>query len=159
MDYDAHVINAVYSAELKKWLWMDPTHDAYVMNEKGELLGLDEVRNRLINDQPLILNPDANWNRKASTIKQNYLYVYMPKNLYRFYCTMESGFDVETRGGEKTITYVNLVPQGYSKFKKMGAKTQFYNKDAKTTFVHYTTNSPATFWRVPAGLFREKVLQ
>lgn len=149
MDYDSHVINAVYSADLKKWLWMDPTNDAYVMNEKGELLGIDEVRNRLIKGQPLIINPDANWNRRASTTKDHYLYQYMAKNLYRFYCTLESGFDVETRGNEKTITYVNLVPQGYGKFKEMAAKTQFYNKNSNTTFIHYTTHNPATFWRVP----------
>jgi len=148
-DYDAHVINVVYSTELKKWLWMDPTNDAYVMNEKGELLGIDEVRNRLIIDQPLILNPDANWNHRTSTTKDKYLYYYMAKNLYRFYCTLESGFDVETRGGEKTITYVNLVPQGYGKFKQVPAKMQFYNKDLKTSFIHYAIHNPATFWRVP----------
>jgi transglutaminase-like putative cysteine protease len=149
MDYDAHVINAVYSTQLKKWLWMDPTNDAYVMNEKGELLGIDEVRNRLINDQPLIVNPDANWNHKQSTTKDYYLYYYMAKNLYRFYCTLESGFDVETKGEEKTITYVNLVPIGYGKFKQVPAKMQFYNKNLKTTFVHYTTHNPKVFWQVP----------
>jgi hypothetical protein len=148
-DYDSHVINVVYSTEFKKWLWMDPTNDAYVMNEKGELLGIDEVRTRLIKDQPLILNPDANWNHRASTTKENYLYYYMAKNLYRFYCPLESEFDVETKGGEKTITYVNLVPAGYAKFKQVPAKMQFYNKDLKTTFVHYTTHNPATFWEIP----------
>jgi len=149
MDYDAHVINAVYSTELKKWLWMDPTNDAYVMNEKGELLGIDEVRNRLIKDQPLILNPDANWNRRSSTTKDNYLYNYMAKNLYRFICTLESGFDVETKGGEKTITYVHLAPAGYGKFKNQPVKTQLYNKDLQTTFIRYTIHNPATFWQVP----------
>ena len=148
-DYDAHVINAVYSAELKKWLWMDPTNDAYVMNEKGELLGISEVRNRLVNDQPLILNPDANWNRRASTTKNDYLYHYMAKNLYRFYCTLESGYDVETKGGDRTVTYVNLVPKGYGKFKTVPTKMQLYNKDSKTSYVHYTTHNPATFWQVP----------
>jgi hypothetical protein len=148
-DYDAHVINAVYSTLLKKWLWMDPTNDAYVMNEKGELLSIDEVRNRLVHDQPLIVNPDANWNHKMSTTKDRYLYAYMAKNLYRFYCTLESGFDVETRGGEKTITYVHLVPAGYGKFRQVPAKMQSYNKDLKTTFVNYTTHNPATFWQIP----------
>jgi len=149
MDYDSHVINAVYSNELKKWLWMDPTNDAYVMNDKGELLGIEEVRNRLIKDQPLILNPTANWNYRASIVKEEYLYKYMAKNLYRFYSTLESGFDVETRGDEKTITYVNLVPVGYAKFKQTPAKMTFYNKESKTTFVHYTTHNPATFWQAP----------
>jgi len=61
---DCHVINMVYSNDLKKWIWIDPTFDAYVMNEKGELLGLGEVRERLINGKPLLLNPEANWNKK-----------------------------------------------------------------------------------------------
>jgi hypothetical protein len=148
-DYDAHVINAVYATELKKWLWMDPTNDAYVMNEKGELLGIDEVRNRLVHDQPLILNPDANWNHRMSTTKDNYLYYYMAKNLYRFICTLESSYDIETKGGEKTITYVNFFPEGYGKFSHMPTKREVYNKDLKTTFVYYTTHNPATFWQIP----------
>jgi hypothetical protein len=148
-DHDSHVINAVYSTVLKKWLWMDPTNDAYVMNEKGELLGIEEVRNRLIHDQPLILNPDANWNHRASTTKDDYLYHYMAKNLYCFYCRLESGFDIEKKDGERTITYVNLVPEGYGKFKQVPAKMQSYNKKLKTTFVEYTIHNPTTFWQVP----------
>lgn len=31
---DCHVINAVYSNTLNKWLWMDPTFNAYVTDEK-----------------------------------------------------------------------------------------------------------------------------
>jgi Transglutaminase-like superfamily len=54
-DPDCHVINMVYSTEQKKWLWMDPTNDAYVMNEKGELLSIEEVRDRLINDKPILI--------------------------------------------------------------------------------------------------------
>ena len=148
-DYDSHVINAVYSNQLKKWLWMDPTHDAYVMNEKGELLGIEEVRARLIAGQPLILNPDANWNRKASTVKERYLYNYMAKNLYRFYTPLSSEFDIETRGLEKTVTYVNLVPTGYGKFKDVPTRRESYNKNLKTTFINYTTHNPATFWQAP----------
>ena len=64
IDQDCHVINSVYSESLKKWLWIDPTFDAYVMNEKGELLSIEEVRERLISDKTLILNPDANWNNQ-----------------------------------------------------------------------------------------------
>ncbi|PKP07836.1 MAG: hypothetical protein CVU08_15915, partial [Bacteroidetes bacterium HGW-Bacteroidetes-3] len=57
VDKDCHVINMVYSNSQKKWLWIDPTFDDYVMNEKGELLSLEEVRERIICEQPLILNP------------------------------------------------------------------------------------------------------
>lgn len=149
MDYDSHVINAVYAPSLKKWVWMDPTNDAYVMNERGELLSIEEVRNRLVNDEPLLLNPDANWNRRASTTKDNYLYHYMAKNLYRFYGPVESKYDAETRGGEKTITYLHLYPSGYGRFAGAAARTETYNKELKTTFVSYVTHNPAAFWQAP----------
>jgi hypothetical protein len=148
-DHDSHVINAVYAPSLKKWLWMDPTNDAYVMNEKGELLGIEEVRYRLMNDLPLILNPDANWNRRASTTKDNYLYYYMAKNLYRFYTAVESKYDGETRGGERTVTYLHLYPSGYGKFKEASARSETYNSELKTIFVKYFTNNPAAFWQAP----------
>jgi len=64
-DHDSHVINVVYLSSKNKWIWVDPTNDAYVMDEKGELLSIKEVRERLILDKPLIVNPDANWNHKV----------------------------------------------------------------------------------------------
>ena len=78
-DNDCHVINSVFIPSLKKWIWIDPTFDAYVMNEKGELLGIEEVRDRLIHNQPLIINPEANWNRQMSQTIDEYLYNYMQK--------------------------------------------------------------------------------
>jgi len=44
-DPDSHVIDIVYAASQKKWLWMDRTNDAYVMNEKGQLLSIEVVSN------------------------------------------------------------------------------------------------------------------
>jgi hypothetical protein len=40
IDHDSHVINIVYSPSQEKWLWVDPTNDAYVMNENGDLLSI-----------------------------------------------------------------------------------------------------------------------
>jgi len=70
---------------------MDPTNNAYVMNERGDLLSIAEVRDRLINNKPLILNPDANINRVNSRTKKDYLYEYMAKNLYAFQCFTDGG--------------------------------------------------------------------
>jgi len=90
-DFDCHSINAVYSNTLNKWLWIDPTNDAYVMNEKGELLSMAEVRERLVENKPLILNPEANWNHRMSITKEGYLYNYMAKNLYALMCFVSGG--------------------------------------------------------------------
>jgi hypothetical protein len=147
IDNDCHVINMVYSKTLKKWLWIDPTFDAYIMNEKGELLSIEEVRERLISGSMLILNPDANWNHKTSQTKENYLYNYMSKNLYRLECPASSEYDTETFEQGKTITYIQLIPIEY--FNQSPDKTESTNKDNGTTFINFKTNNPSLFWQAP----------
>jgi hypothetical protein len=92
-DMDCHSINTVFSITLNKWIWIDPTNNAYIMDEKGGLLSIAEVRERLIKKKPLILNPDANVNRLFHVVKEYYLYEYMAKNLYAFQCYAEQEGD------------------------------------------------------------------
>jgi len=147
IDNDCHVINAVYSNTAKKWLWIDPTNDAYVMNEKGELLSIEEVRERLIQNKPLIVNPDANWNHRESETKEYYLNYYMAKNLYMLQCNVNSEYDTETFVKGKTVTSITLLPLDY--FKQTPDKTEQLNKQNGTTFIHYNTNNPILFWKAP----------
>ena len=72
-DPDCHVINTVWSSELQKWIWIDPTFNAFVTDEKGVMLGIAEVRERLIDGRPLVLNRDANWNNESKQTKEYYL--------------------------------------------------------------------------------------
>ena len=133
---DCHVINMVYSYDLNKWIWIDPTFDAYVMNEKGKLLGIAEVRERLIKGRTLILNPEANRNRMESQTKEFYLENYMAKNLYRLECPVSSEFDTETYKEGKTVSYLQLLPvDGQEQIREMD----------KT----YQTNNPDCFWAKP----------
>lgn len=81
-DPDCHVIVMVWSKTLNKWVWMDPSFAAYVTDENGTLLHPGEVRERLIDGRPLVLNPDANWNHKSKQTKEEYIDRYMAKNLY-----------------------------------------------------------------------------
>lgn len=147
-DMDCHVINMVYSNDLKKWLWIDPTNDAYVMNERGELLSIEEVRQRLIDGKPLIVNPDANWNHKSSTVKENYLDYYMAKNLYRLECPVRSEYDTETQAKGKTIHYVSLLSMDAANQKP--DTTQWTRKESGTNYITYKTNNPAVFWQLPS---------
>lgn len=144
---DCHVINLVYASDYKKWIWIDPTNNAYVMNEKGELLGPAEVRDRLINNQPLIVNPDANWNNRSAVFKEEYLYTYMAKNLYRIECPVSSEYDFETWKKGKEVEYVELLPlDAYNQLPQQKLHT---NPKTGTTFVNYKTNNPALFWALP----------
>jgi len=146
-DNECHVINMVYSNDLKKWLWMDPTNDAYVMNENGELLSIEEVRERLINNSPLIVNPDANWNHKQSVKKPEYLFNYMAKNTYRFECPLVSEYNSETWFNGKSMVFVDLLPLDYDTQEPI--KKEGTNKDTGTTFIYYKTNNPNLFWQTP----------
>ncbi len=144
---DCHVINMVFSKQLNKWIWIDPTHDAYIMDENGELLGLSEVRERLINGKTIILNPDANWNKQASTVKEYYLMEYMAKNLYRFSCPLRSEYDYETNEKGKVKEYVELIPlDGYNQTPKFSEK---YYESSGITFKSFKTNNPDRFWVKP----------
>lgn len=147
IDDDCHVINAVYSYTLKKWIWMDPTNNAYVMNEKGELLSIQEVRSKIINNEMLILNPDANWNNKERTTKNQYLYYYMAKNLYKLKCPVVSQYNMEKPLVGKTIEYIELLPVAY--FKQKPDKEIITNHHSGVTYTTYKTNNPDLFWMMP----------
>lgn len=143
---DCHVINTVYSEQLNKWIWLDPTFDAYVMNEKGELLGIQEVRERLINNQPLILNPEANWNRQTSQSKEYYLDYYMAKNLYRLETPLHSTYNYETKEKGKIIEYIQLLPlDGINQTPEIKI---FESEKSNMIYKTYITNSPNTFWGI-----------
>jgi transglutaminase-like putative cysteine protease len=144
---DCHVINMVYLESKKKWIWIDPTNNAYVMNEKGELLSIQEVRERLVTDKPLILNPDANWNNKSSTTKADYLYNYMAKNLYRLECPLKSEYNFETWANGKQVAYVELLP--LDAYQQKPDKNVQKNKNTGTTFTNFKTNNPTIFWQLP----------
>ena len=146
MDYDSHVINVVYLSGLGKWVWMDPTNNAYVKDEKGKLLGIAEVRERLIKNQPLFINDDANWNNRMKVTKADYLDSYMAKNLYRVYSPLRNEYDYETRAKDKTITYISLLPVEY--FKQSPDKSVDTNKNTGLTVERYRTNNTEAFWKV-----------
>lgn len=138
---DCHVINSVYSKDLDKWVWIDPSFAAYVKDENGNFLGLQEVRERLIDGRPLILNEDANWNNKSKQTKEFYLDYYMAKNLYRMECPVNSEFDTETRAEGKKRVYIELLP--------LDGFKQSPQKIVNGNYTHYITNNPDLFWAAP----------
>ncbi len=114
LDYECHVINTVWSSQLQKWLYIDPTMDAWVMDENGTMLSISEVRERLVNGQPLVLCETANWNHESKQNKEYYLDYYMAKNLYYFVCKKYSRFNPESdyrpNPAEEDI---RLIPVGF----------------------------------------------
>ncbi len=137
-DTDCHVINAVYVSSLAKWVWIDPSFNAWVTDQKGTLLSIQEVRERMLSDQPYFLNEEANWNNQAPQTKEYYLDYYMAKNLYWFHTPARSIFNVESRWHRnQEEPYVALIPGGFN----------IPDQWAKT---HITTD-PTWFWQTPSS--------
>ena len=134
LDYECHVINTVWSSQLQKWLYIDPTMDAWVTDENGTLLSIAEVRERLINDQPLVLCETANWNHESQQTKEYYLETYMAKNLYYFVCKKLNRFNPES-------VYRDNNPEGDVRLIPVG----FVNNNWKCD----TTTDPEVFWAKP----------
>lgn len=141
-DNDCHVINVVWSNTFNKWLWMDPTFNAYVTNKNGDLLSIEEVREGLIKESDLILNDDANWNNQNKVNREYYLGYYMSKNLYWIRCHVNNVWDVETvRQNAPPVEYVNLYPDAFSSVNSSRRGT----RDSKV----YEISNPAYFWQKP----------
>jgi hypothetical protein len=147
MDNDCHVINSVYSETLKKWLWIDPTFNAYVLNENGELLSIEEVRTRIIQNKPLIINPDANWNNRNLQTKEYYLLNYMAKNLYILECPVVSEYNMETLESGRVFNYIQLLPLDY--FKQSPDKSENKDEKTNTSWIKIKTNNDKLFWTTP----------
>ena len=132
-DYDSHVINCVWSETMHKWLYVDPTMNAWVTDENGVMLSIAEVRERLIDGRPLVLNDEANHNNENKQNKEYYLETYMAKNLYIIACPMECKFNTESRYRSSTVDFIQLVPSGFNYY----------------THPRYTTSDPDIFWQDP----------
>lgn len=129
---DCHVINVVWSSQLKKWLWVDPTFNAWVTDENGQMLSIQEVRERLRDDRPLVLNDDANWNNTSKQTVDYYLREYMTKNLYYVSVSTNQEFGVEDPAVPNRPHFVDLMPTGFTD----GSR-------------HLIVNDDEWFWQAP----------
>jgi hypothetical protein len=140
---DCHVINIVYSKQLQKWIWMDPTFEAYVTDSKDNLLSIEEVRAGLIRGDKMTVAASLNWNGKPYEGGANqYLHVYMAKNLFRFSCPIKSVSGFESQLGNRK--YVDLYPVGYNPTNvAIGAER------AGQSMSTFTTTNANEFWAKP----------
>lgn len=112
LDDDCHVITVAWSDSLGKWVWVDPTFAAFVTDENGLMLHPGEVRERLIDGRPLVLNEDANWNHSIKQTKEGYLENYMAKNLYIISANSVNRSQPEGAFEQGQGHQISLIPEG-----------------------------------------------
>lgn len=140
-DGETHVVVSVFSKTYSRWVMMDPTSEAYITGSSGQLLGLREIRESLINNTPMHLNKDANWNGKVKRTGDEYIYRYLAKNLYWFESPVVSTFGSETFLDEKHVDYIRLYPSDY--------KQEESNVSSYQYGTLFTTKDSDHFWQAP----------
>jgi hypothetical protein len=150
-DTDCHVINSVFSRDLNKWIWMDPTFETWIKDNSGNFLGIEEVRERLIKGLPVYASPAINWNGKLNDGNE-YLHTYMAKNLFQLQIPLISCAAFESRdlndsppiflqnAQYRNRTYIQLIPV---EFKPYDIEPGKINNGV------YYTNDSKQFWKIP----------
>ena len=136
---DWHAFNAVYSHSLDKWIFIDPTYQAYFTGDRGIPLSVDEVREHVRQGLPLHVNDDADYNGQPLNA-DDYLH-YLSKNLYRFSCSVHSAFGnywIFHLPEGVTRTYAHLDPAHEAQDGLGGDAT-----------VNHFTSNPDYYWKAP----------
>jgi len=133
-DPDCHVINMVYVPSLGKWVYMDPSFEAYFEDGKGGLMSIAEVRQALASGRTPKVAKGINWNGQPR--QEDWYLGYMSKNLFRFSCPGSSEFGYESKPGAHQ--YIVLEPEGF-------AAPANSEKD-----IHITDSG--RFWALPEGV-------
>ena len=112
-DMDCHVVNSVWLSEESRWVMVDSDRGGYATDENGLQLSLEEMRERIVNDEPIIFKrfDDA-------LIEQNDSRWYWAKNLYYFDAIEKQTFDVESQSNENyrkiyLVHEKNCYPQSF----------------------------------------------
>ncbi|MFW9915633.1 MAG: hypothetical protein ACFFGZ_08470 [Candidatus Thorarchaeota archaeon] len=142
---ESHIVNAVYSATLQKWLFMDADFAAYFRDEDGTILNIPEIRQRLIDNEPLILNSEAGPRMEKLGAIARYLgkktyKMYISKNIFRYNCPMYAEFGYEAK--ESGRVYIELIPEGYG-------KAGFENPHTTERWTILFTQNRDLFWEKP----------
>lgn len=138
-DRESHFVVAVYSPEAGRWLYMDPDFGGYFTDEQGQLLGIPEIRRRLVAGERLVANRDV----KGFTLvlgKRSYPW-YLSKNIFKYMCAQRSKFDQETDCKDKV--YYALIPDGYREELLLGP--EITKRGAWIVYI----NDEELFWRKP----------
>ena len=137
---DCHVVVCVYCESLGKYIMLDPSNNLYLKNKNGEIIGVDEFRNIIINGGELHPNEDwfnNNWNAGISGNKDYPGYMsycdYMAKNLIRIERYNVNAYGVD--GGGKVI----LIPEKY-----MQNEAKNFDEGTQKNFI----TSREYFWQI-----------
>jgi hypothetical protein len=149
-DEESHYITSVYSRTLGRWILMDPDFGVYATDERGAILGVAEIRSRLIAGRPVAVRPVGPppsflarvWSNVQDFVDGTSYLWYLQKNLFKIECPQNSLFNLAAVPGR---VHFELIPDGY---REEHLRTpQITAQGKKIVF----TNDERLFWQKPDG--------
>lgn len=117
-DRDCHVVVHVLIPSLNKWVLMDPTFNAYYIDENNRPLSIPELRDALKTGKRVTVSAGARYNQQKAGDSEQFTkdrLNYMAKNVFWF-----DSLDVSCRGsfdkymnGDGSVKYIFLCPEGF----------------------------------------------
>jgi len=136
---ESHFVTSVYASTLGKWLMMDPDMCGYLRDENGNILGISEIRKRLFEDEPLIVNDDIGG---FSKILGKWSYIsYLSKNIFHYNSPQISAFGQETR--RENRVFFELIPDGFRE--ELLTEPEITPRGNKIVYI----NNAPLFWQQP----------
>lgn len=144
----SHYITSVYARSLGKWIMMDPDMGAYVTDE-GTILGVAEIRSRMIAGRPLRVKDlaDAGRLERARNDWSNftrgvdYLW-FLSDFLFKIQCPQRSVFNL---AAEPNKVRFELLPDGYREQLLQEPRTDGRGRKI------ISINDEGLFWQRPSG--------
>lgn len=114
-DGDSHAVVQVLIGEMNKWVMLDPTYSAYLVNEKKEPLSLLELRSCLADQKPVFFSAEARYNGAEWMQEDEKSGIeYFAKNLFYMQTAEVSAFqDTDATGCAAENRIITLSPDGY----------------------------------------------
>lgn len=146
---ESHFVTSVYSSALGKWILMDPDFGVYVTDEKGAILGVADIRNRLIAGEPLVVKDlDTSQSALARTWGDvenfiqgaDYPWI-LSKFIFKIRCPQVSRFNQRSMPDK---VYFELLPDGYRE--ELLRESQMTER-GKVVYM----NDEELFWQKPGG--------
>lgn len=112
-DYDNHVVNIVWCPKRSKWLMVDPSFNAYVSDDKGQILDPWEIRDSLCRQKLVVCNEDVIFTGFIQN-SQGY-FRYLAKNLVYMQSPTFNSFNSTTTSKHPWLT---LTPKHFDACKR-----------------------------------------
>jgi hypothetical protein len=115
---ESHFITSVYANSLGKWILMDPDFGVYMTDENGIILGVAEIRSRLISGKPLMEKELGHrrsglanaWANLQNFIDGSNYTWFLSDFMFKIRCPQNSIFD---QASKPDRVYFELIPDGY----------------------------------------------